>query len=664
MIVVTIHDNNNNGLVLDSQCLMLRFVFPSSAITDHRRLFLVRYDEDAAAHNEDASAQDDAEMRILPRAVRLLDANEEMSESSRDVTRLTLQLVEDSDGDDNSYSGFILRNCFNRIVCTESFSEVLVGGADKSVRMQCLHAIGCTSDDIKCNATLMGQGTASVMCPCTICVAKKKDFASYLTKPREEQPSNREGDYANPKMYKAFMAEAKGRAEWVRLNSTGQARTLKIKYCSVTHEPLLYTPPSMNTCSGMHVSSGLLTHLTVKMLDLMGEIDKTTTWMIELPAKLDEAKEFIKSATASTDKLRKQDAKLVRDIFAARGMARPGCAQMITQLEADRDEIASMLTASTKARDAAKLFTEKGAEFLAGAAKKSKTRILGPATYCFRKTYEVDGRVPFRVENSGFELSNADGIKVLERIDKIDERMKRVFDNPQMQASIDHLMNKFVKMARLLYRMSVMMKSQKKWSTENCDQFESTSKEYAMLWLELSGEGDTQSNNPAIFNKLHVLVTHVPQFVRRHRMLGRCSEEGFESSHKCIESVRKPLKCMTSTEDRANTIYRRILLQSRPEIERTFESINNHYRNNKRGPYNKDPSKMKTADAAKAAREVGCSLSLPEGFLPSINGYVVKESWKDEFEYVCFSKVPQSWSKTFTNDERLGEGCRTTTEYL
>ncbi|CAB9522585.1 unknown protein [Seminavis robusta] len=659
IVIVTICDNNN--AVVDAQCTMLRFIFPGR-ISGGRRISLVR-------HNEDESASvvvaDMREEREQPRPVCLIDPSEELQlEASHDLTCLSVQMIVSVDDENEiAYKGFALRNCFGRLLCVEFFPEDLLVGADNgTVSFECLQVRGFTSDDIKCNATLMGQGTASVMCPCTICIAPKKDFASYLLKPPQQQAPNREGNFANPKLYKAFLADAKGRAEWVRINSTGQAKLLKTKYRSVVYEPLLYTPPDLNTCSGMHVSSGLLTHCTVRVLEYLGEIDKLTNWLDHLRIQLNEAKQYMVAAKSTAEAFRKQDMQFVRDIKAARAMK---STQQVRQLEDEREKIAAMLMATTKARDSAKLFVEKGNEFLEGVAKKTKARIMGPATYCFRKAYEVDGRVAFRVENSGFELSNGDGIRVLERCDKVVERMGRVFqgnDNPQLQQPVDTLMAKYLAMAKLLYRMAVMMKSQRKWEAATCDEFEGAAQSYASLWLSFIG-GDDADTSPAIFNKLHVLVSHIPQFARKHGMLGRCSEEGFESSHKCIESVRKPLSCMTSTEDRAHTIYRRIMLQSRPEIERTFESINNHFTKGKRGPYNKDPTKMKTADSTSAAKVFGCS-PLPEGFVQSINGYVIKEAWKDYFEYVCFSKVPSSWTKVFSEDTSLGEGCRTKLEYI
>ena len=121
---------------------------------------------------------------------------------------------------------------------------------------------------------------------------------------------------------------------------------------------------------------------------------------------------------------------------------------------------------------------------------------------------------------------------------------------------------------------------------------------------------------------------------------------------------------MTSTAARSHSIYKRIVIRSRPEVEAVLKLINDLFKRKKRGAYNKDPTKMKNADGAAAAREFGRNSQLPEGFTQSINSYIIKEGWKDFFEYICFSKVPQSWSSVFGMDLLLGEGCRVRAEYI
>ncbi|CAB9527446.1 unknown protein (Partial), partial [Seminavis robusta] len=361
MIAVTIH-NGSSGAVVGAQCKMLRFLQPEGS---SGQLSVILHQDEAEADN--ISIEEEGS---LPRSVRIVTLEEEGSLTlDQDPTRISLQLVVSSaeepisnDDDDNAnegaiiYKGFVLRNCFGREISRNSFTDDLVAASGNTSRVRYLQCRCFTSDDIKCNTTLMGQGTAAVMCPCTICIARKKEFASYLTAPPNEQAPNREGDLANPNVYEAFIADAKGLVEWVRLNSAGRARALKLKYHSVVHEPLLYTMPELNSCSGMHVSSGLLTHCTLKVLEYLGELDKSTPWLMELTDMVEEAKQYVRTATDSTEKLRKTDAKIARDIKAAASMA----PMMVKQLQAERETISSKLRAETKARDAAKLFIEKG----------------------------------------------------------------------------------------------------------------------------------------------------------------------------------------------------------------------------------------------------------------------------------------------------------------
>ncbi|CAB9525184.1 hypothetical protein SEMRO_1641_G287970.1 [Seminavis robusta] len=581
-----------------------------------------------------------------------------------------IQLVgkESNEDDGIEYGGFALTNSFGRDIFHGRFREPLRRKSTSVLHVKCLHIRCFTSDDLKCNTSVMGQGTAGVMAPCTICVCKKKEFGKYLTLPLDQQPALRKGVNANPSLYEAFIAEAGGRVDLVRASSTGQAKGLKMKYHSVIYQPLLYTPPELNSGSGMHVSSGLFTHCTIKMLEACGKIDRELPWLSKLSTLQQEAKDFVVNSKVRIEQLRKEDTKLYRDIKTAQGYSLTG---EIESIKAERLCIASDLHALAKASEAAKLFIEKGNDFQAGAAKKTKSRIIGPATYCLRKAYEVDGRVSFRVENSGFELSNGDGIRVLapDRQELIAERMKKVFpNNLQLQSKVDKAMESYRGLTELLYQISTIMKSQKKWIEEDVARFDAITRQYATLWMEFTMEtqdvSSSNGNEINVFNKLHILRSHLTTFASTNLMLGRCSEEGFESAHKCIESVRQPLVCMTSTEARANCTFRRIMLHCRPEIEVIHRAIEQRFMGKKRAPYKKRTKALKTADNTASASQLDPQLTLPEDFTRSINGYIIKTDWKDHFEYVVFSKVPASWTQPFQSDESLGSSCQATAEYV
>ncbi|CAB9518030.1 unknown protein [Seminavis robusta] len=642
MIVVAVEEGDS---VVDAKC---RVIECETALNIDR-------------HNDINTLRLEPPASDLPTLVSILNDHETTQPSANQShPKQRIQLVR-KENEQTEYEGFVLTNSFGRDIYHARFHESLHCTATSSIRIKTLRLRGVSADDIKCNTSVMGQGTAGVMCPCTMCICTKKDFSKYLTLPSNEQPALRQGGNSNPTLYDSFIAEAGGRADWVRATSTGQARKLKLKYHSVVHQPLLNTPPDRNSGSGMHVSSGLLTHCTMRMLDVLGRIDRGLPWLEKLSTLLNRAKEFCMQSVKQAEKLRKQDTKLQRDAETARKLA---LTDQIEAIKADRHRVAVELTLMTKGVESAKLFLEKGNDFLDGVAKKTKSRIVGPATYCFRKSYEVDGRVSFRVENSGFELSNGDGIRVLERRELISKRMKHLFrNNPELQTQVEKAMKSFRRLAELLYHISTMMKSQRKWSTEEATRFDSLTLQYAQLWMEFKSDDNSNGEDMNVFNKLHVLRSHLSAFAADNLMLGRCSEEGFESAHKRIESIRKPLVCMTSTEARANTIFRRIMLQCRPEVEAIRLSIEERFEGKKRAPYKKTIKGLKSTDEAPVSSN-RTSNTLPDGFIHSINGYIIKTEWKDHFEYVCFSKVPVSWSEPFVTDESLGGVYRANAEYV
>ncbi|CAB9530955.1 hypothetical protein SEMRO_3135_G344340.1 [Seminavis robusta] len=247
--------------------------------------------------------------------------------------------------------------------------------------------------------------------------------------------------------------------------------------------------------------------------------------------------------------------------------------------------------------------------------------------------------------------------------------MGRLFPNDrQLQLQVESLMNHYCGLAELLYEISTMMKSQRKWSERAASRFETITRQYAERWLEfIAKTGDAPSANSdemTVFNKLHVLRSHLTPFAIANQMIGRCSEEGFESAHKCIESIMHPLVCMTSTETRTYTIFKRIMLQCRPEIEAILREIKERFTGKKRAPYTKTLRALKSSDNALSAASEQHSQTLPEEFIHSINGYIIKEGWKDHFEFICMSKVPASWSDPFSSDESLGGVYRANADYI
>ena len=68
------------------------------------------------------------------------------------------------------------------------------------------------------------------------------------------------------------------RALKIASSSNKAAMAIKGQVKSVVYKPLLLTPPKQNTGGSMHVSQGLMTHLTKRILGMLQEIDRKASW--------------------------------------------------------------------------------------------------------------------------------------------------------------------------------------------------------------------------------------------------------------------------------------------------------------------------------------------------------------------------------------------------
>ena len=83
----------------------------------------------------------------------------------------------------------------------------------------------------------------------------------------------------------------------------------------------------------------------------------------------------------------------------------------------------------------------------------------------------------------------------------------------------------------------------------------------------------------------------------------------------------------------------------------------------KRGAY-QQRSMTKSKDNVTGSSLDEANQGLLDGYTYSINNYVVKEDWKQYFEYACFSRVPLEWTSIFKEDNDLGEACKLKAEFV
>ena len=109
--------------------------------------------------------------------------------------------------------------------------------------------------------------------------------------------------------------------------------------------------------------------------------------------------------------------------------------------------------------------------------------------------------------------------------------MEKVYagdDEQEYRSEVTKVMDAFGKLSSLLYPISTMMKSQKKWTYAQCEAFDKLTEEYARLWVDFNRSDrsiDAMGKTPTVFNKMHNLRPHLCRFVKDNLMLGLCSEE-------------------------------------------------------------------------------------------------------------------------------------------
>ena len=93
--------------------------------------------------------------------------------------------------------------------------------------------------------------------------------------------------------------------------------------------------------------------------------------------------------------------------------------------------------------------------------------------------------------------------------------------------------------------------------------------------------------NVDVYNKLHFLLHHYPDFVRRYHMCGRKSAESHESVHTLLSRLKESVKRMASTQKQFNTIFSRSLSILKPDMAQVQNKLSDNKKNRRTtGNYN------------------------------------------------------------------------------
>jgi hypothetical protein len=430
----------------------------------------------------------DAMPQMLPNndnpAKRAMPPYIDLQEVPTNNMTISINLVKEEHG--NAYIGYVLYNSTGVKIFASRFSKALTRFPDKgSFRTACYGIRVFTSEDQKFNVGASGQGTASSACPCPICTIQKSNFKDCLD-PNKPKAALRTGDNSNYKLYEKFKKEAGVQESRIAEKSDERSMTFKRKYFSVVYKPALFTPPELNTASIMHVSQGLYTHLTTRIFGKLCDIDRDGPWLNEVSSALASGKEFKSKKDVDLEKAFRKDIKLSREQTVLEDLVseapdgnhvetRQHTLDAIQQERADLETRSAMHAKDNLKRSVAE-FIIRGEKYL----QKPGNKPVREAGYAFLKSYEVEASIRFRVEHSGLELTNADGIKVAEKCEEIAERCEKCYaNNLELKARVKRIMEIYRKLGKLYFPISKFMKSQKKPTEDEIDSFESDVKAYA-----------------------------------------------------------------------------------------------------------------------------------------------------------------------------------------
>lgn len=289
-------------------------------------------------------------------------------------------------------------------------------------------------------------------------------------------------------------------------------------------------------------------------------------------------------------------------------------------------------------------------KYLSDTSRKSR----GEAEFVYNRAIEIIASVRYRPEHTGFELSNADGIKVLKSINEICAVVAECYaDEPAKRAKVKLVLERLKAVAVPLLPLCLALKSQKKITL---DKQELIRQHQCSVWAAWRVHFPTKS----VFLKMHHMVCAVPRFINKYHMYYRIGEEGFEGVHPVMEKVKGNLKSIVNTEARIQTMYRRFQVSLASGVEAGKKELDDNIKTGPRGRYAKV---MATRKEESLSFKKDVLWEEPAGYVHLVGGEVMKKEWMEVYSFVQSGIVPASWWNAFEKDETLGDLAKEKVKY-
>lgn len=575
--------------------------------------------------------------------------------------------VESTDEENGTkfFSGFRVAYDSNVI---ESFrwarNKILRVPIGTSVLVDQYHTMGFPSNDTKQSLIVSGIGSPSSSCSCLVCMARSTDFTSSLPtwqaefKDDADEPSLqygpdapiREGTLSYRKCYERYAVET---GDGLYAKSYEASMVDKRASGSVVHEPLADVPPAKESMSPMHASQGVFTHFSDSLRSRLHDIDKQGPWMKEVGKVMEAAEQMIvKDDNWRVEHKASLEFDKQRIVLEKKKLAEKDTNSVLKlSEEITTNKSVKMEHAKTSEYGKNNLLRTGAKELLADIKKYLKSKKpKGPAEYHFNRSIELHANVRYQAQHSGFELTNKDGLKALDKWDDICESTALSYprDSSTIQKQIVQLMKESKTIAGPLLQLSKLLKSQEKFNDQRLRTLKVAIARLSKAWRKALPGKD-------VFIKLHHIECHMLSFVMLYRMVGRLSEEGFEACHPTLNAVQKILKSIVNTQQRITTMGRRFNVRSDDNVQSVISEIKTKTQGPKRGKYNKTINLR----VSENLEHVECgtlraSIEYPGHALISTGG-LIPDAWVDVKLMAAFGRVPASWSNSFQACPGIGQ---------
>ncbi|KAL7548977.1 hypothetical protein ACHAWF_012244 [Thalassiosira exigua] len=584
------------------------------------------------------------------------------------IDSLEVRLISSSNSDGKQIIGFQLERrveLTSTVVYAQNFSHpiLLPAGTDiQTVHTSIRQVNGHVANDYKQLLILAGICSASALCSCVCCIQEKSKFnqPSERLQRRRMDPTKpetmtivpdakkRDGRYSVIETSKNY-AEQTGHGTFNLPDDW--ARQINVSCGSTFHEYCVDIPSQKQNGGILHESGGIINHMYQAIRSALRDIESNSGWIqsarqilekdllsISRMFKVTKGEESRYRQLYNENKALQQKARTARLKVATMRAQQAQQAQQ-NALYPSHDDTAesSEITAAEAAAKDAFDNALANAENIAKQTLNDCKEHANTSHFAHLNLLKKGQLEEAERSSGGFEQTTGNGINTLVHFDKVADAVERVY--PEGHPLHQLIKEKFIgfrRVAKLLYPFVTYMKSQKKRHVE----------EYMELLDPLLKEWDKAFPEKAYFLKLHHAMAHLPDFVEIYGMLGRVSEESFESVHTLMAKIKEMVSSMHSDTQRIETAAAKSQTTLKPKVMEASIKLS------------EKPTKKRDADAPKrkAVPRAATNTSVPidvvtvlvggEEFIDILGGRArLPKEWEHLYNLITSSRVPPSWRR-------------------